>query len=121
MPVEELHEGIRIQGIQIEGIIDLPMPCPGYAIVDDLLIVSPVLSAVKEGISAIHGTDAKLMENPFIVPDTKGAKTVELVHLNLKEWEREWRRSGPPSLTIEPTSTNRDGSRSDGERVPRGV
>jgi len=92
MVVSEDHEGVEIRGLQLEGFIPLPLPSPSYAIVGNRLVVSPIRSAVREAISAAHGTLPTLEDHPgswmneaVALPDA-----VEIFAMNFLNCEQEW-------------------------------
>jgi len=56
MVVQEEYEGVDMWGLQVESVLPvaMPLPSPGWAIVDGILVASPFRSAVREGITAVH-------------------------------------------------------------------
>ncbi len=90
--VSEEHEGVEIRGLQLEGLIPLPLPSPSFAIIDNRLVASPVRSAVREAISAAHGNIPTLVDRPgswmneaVALPDA-----VEIFSMNFSNSEHEW-------------------------------
>ena len=94
MVVSEQHEGVELMGLKLDSIIDLPLPSPAFALVDDTLIVSPVRSALREAVSAMHGNVPRLTKATLYSTGTIQPDPVELIHLNLKSWEKEWNKWG---------------------------
>jgi hypothetical protein len=94
MVQSEHHEGVELMGLKIDSIIDLPLPSPAFALVDDLLVVSPVRSAVKEAVSVLQGNAPQLTGNTLYSAGSVQPDPVELIHLNLEPWEKEWDRWG---------------------------
>jgi len=92
MVVSEEHEGVEIRGLQLAGFLPLPLPSPSFAFVGDRLIVSPVRSAVREAISALHGTIPTLVDRPNSWMDEAVALpgAVEIFSMNFNECEFEW-------------------------------
>ncbi len=92
MVVSEEHEGVEIRGLQIEGFIPLPLPSPSYALIGNFLVVSPVRSAVREAISAAHGTIPTLLDRPGSWMNEAVAlpEAVEIFSMNFVNCEHEW-------------------------------
>lgn len=92
MTVSDRHEGVDLMGVELDSLINVPLPSPTFALMDDLLIASSVRSGVKEVISTIRGRDRALTQETITEsgPVLNGA--VELVHMNLPVWAREWER-----------------------------
>ena len=88
MVVSEQHEGVEIMGLKLDSIIDLPLPSPAFALVGDTLIISPVRSALKEAVSAMHGNVPRLTKATLAGTGTVQPDPVELIHLNLEGWEK---------------------------------
>jgi hypothetical protein len=59
VPVREELWGVVLTGLQIEGVLDRPLPSPTLAVTGGLLIVSPVRSAVRDVLAEI-GTRAAI-------------------------------------------------------------
>lgn len=90
--VSEEHEGVEIRGLQLEGFIPLPLPSPSFAIVGNRLVASPVRSAVREAISAAHGTIPTLQDRPGSWMDEAVALpgAVDIFSMNFTNCEYEW-------------------------------
>jgi hypothetical protein len=74
--VTETYEGVTIRGLQIESVVPSVLPSPAYAVVDGLLVVSPMRSEVRDAVSSIHATA------DTVVPPIEGSP-VELFHGDL--------------------------------------
>lgn len=88
----ESYEGVELMGLKLDSLFSLPLPSPTFAVVDDLLIASPVPSAVKEAVSAVHGNAPTLSEEILFGKDPLHSRTMELIYWNPKAWEKDWEK-----------------------------
>lgn len=100
MVIEEAYKGVELIGLQVDSIITLPLPSPAFALVGDLLIASPVRSAVKETVSALKGDIPSVTETALLNSATVQADPLELVHINPGAWEETFMRSWDPGFTL---------------------
>ncbi|MFH2001486.1 MAG: hypothetical protein ABIK28_17520, partial [Planctomycetota bacterium] len=85
--VKEDFEGVRLTGMEVDSLLSFPMPSPTFACVDDLLIVSPVRSAVKEMISALLGRTPRLEQTGVCPP-----QALEHIYWNPPAWAEGFKR-----------------------------
>ena len=90
--VSEVHEGVDVKGLRLDSIIPLPLPSPAYALAGGFLIASPHRSAVKEAVSAVHGSAPRLSGEAGFPSGPARRGTVELLHVDFHSWEGEWRK-----------------------------
>lgn len=53
VPVREELWGVSIASLQIEGVLDRPLPSPTFAVTGGVLVISPVRSAVRDALAEI--------------------------------------------------------------------
>lgn len=88
----ESYEGVELLGLKLDSLFSLPLPSPTFAVVNDLLIASPVPSAVKEAVSAIHGKAPTLCDEALFGKGSLHSQTMELIYWNPKAWEKDWEK-----------------------------
>ncbi|MBN2431355.1 MAG: hypothetical protein JXQ27_07760 [Acidobacteria bacterium] len=52
--VTEMHEGVELRGLQLEGLLPVPFISPTTAVTDGRLIISPFREAVRTAVTTLH-------------------------------------------------------------------
>ncbi len=99
MAISDRHENVELMGVDLDSVISLPLPSPTFALAGDFLIASSVRSGVTETITAVHGNGRALSYETVSDAGPIQSRAVELVHLNLDSWEREWDKCGKIALS----------------------
>jgi hypothetical protein len=88
--VLESRNGVELKGLKLDSPIGMPLPSPCFALTEDLLIFSPLRSAVIEVLAIVQGEGIGLSKESFFQPGGIQPGAVELVHLNSRAWEKDW-------------------------------